>query len=284
MTLEAGPRKQPADLGALTNCLLLGSEQAATEPGWSPCPVPCWFSASWDTGASDLPSPEQPGLRPSWSTFHVWCVSICTWSSQPERAAVRAQFIWSAPDRCLLCSKSPPKCLFLPSDYTGSLQWLAQTRRVWMEPSGHRACDQPFSWSLAKGLLWSGISDDWSTRACATCSCGCLLLKCYFHYGVAIWMPYNNVAATFFAPKKDPLVWPPFSERPQAPSPALSEQSQSCSSLSRHSPSLQLKLFSCVGLLETMNKYNISTFTFLDTNEVTLPEAETSGFYCKCYL
>lgn len=100
------------------------------------------------------------------------------------------------------------------------------------------------------------------------------------------WVSQNNLAARFFAQEKEdhsPCLTPA-SEGVQAPSPAPSEQSQSSSLLGRHSSSLQLKLFSCVGLLETMNKYSISTFTFLDINEVTWPEAEASGVYCKCYL
>lgn len=94
------------------------------------------------------------------------------------------------------------------------------------------------------------------------------------------------LAARFFAREKEDCspCLTPFSTGVQAPSPVPVEQSCSGSLLGRHSPSLQLKLISCVGLLETMNKYSISTVTFFDINEVTWPEAETSDVYWKCYL
>lgn len=107
----------------------------------------------------------------------------------------------------------PQSVSFSPVTTRGACSDLFE-QGVCMEHSGHRACDQHFNWSLVKGLLWSGISVNLSTRACAICSCGYLLLKCYFHYGVAIWMSYNNLAAIFFAPEKEcyspclaPLLW-----------------------------------------------------------------------------
>lgn len=188
---KAACRPQSTNKAWVVPHLLLGSEHAAAELGWPLCSAPCWFSAPSGTGAVAQTCPHLNNLGWDSADLHlrVWYVGIDIWSSQPERAAFIGH---SSSDlflgRYLLCNKSPPKCLFLPSDYTGSLQQLAQTRQVLLKPSRHRACVQPFSWNLAKGLLWLGISDNWSTRACAICSCGCLLLKCYFHYGVAIWV------------------------------------------------------------------------------------------------
>lgn len=57
----------------------------------------------------------------------------------------------------------------------------------------------------------------------------------------------------------------------------------SSSRMGRYSHLCSQKLIPCVGLLETTNKYSVSTFTFPDKNEVVWPEAETftgSSIWC----
>lgn len=156
-------RFQKADLGALTKC------------GW--CPISSWNLSKQQQGLAELhcqffPHFQLPQALVQWHrpalTWTTWAetqlIYLCVysigsdiWSRHPERAAFKAQFIWSILDVCFLISHL--QCLFLPCDNIGSLQGLVQTRHVQMEPSGGRACFQPFSWSFAKGLLWPGVSD-----------------------------------------------------------------------------------------------------------------------------
>lgn len=129
-----------------------------------------------------LPQPLVQWHRPAltWTTqaetqliyLCVYSVGIDIWSRHPERAAFRAQFIWSSLDVCFLML---PTMSLSPLWQHRSLH--TQRRHVQMEPSEGWGCAQPFSWSSAKGLLWLGVSDNYPAGACAICSCGCLLLK-----------------------------------------------------------------------------------------------------------